>query len=65
MNCATIYNNQKTSLLKAILQGLDRDLGLFVPTTFYKFIEEDYQKMQDMLFAERLAYILQFFLMEN
>lgn len=61
MNCATIYSNQKTSLLKAILQGLDRDLGLFVPTTFYKFIEEDYQKMQDMLFAERLAYILQFF----
>lgn len=61
MDCTTIYNSKTTSILKAILQGIDKDLSLFVPKTFYKFTEEDYQKMQGMVFAERLAYILHLF----
>ena len=61
MNCTTIYNTKSISTLQAILQVIDEELALFIPKNLYTFTEEDYQKMQGMMFAERLAYILHFF----
>lgn len=55
-------NSERVSAAQAIKQGLASDGGLFMPLEIPKLEKEDFQKLADLDYSERAAYILSLFL---
>ena len=50
--------DEKVTAAQAIAQGLAKDGGLFVPEYFPQITKEDFDKMSEMNYAERAAFVL-------
>ena len=51
-------NGEKVTGAQAIAQGLAKDGGLFVPETFPVISRSEMEKMEEMSYAERAAFVL-------
>ena len=49
---------EKVTSAQAIAQGLAKDGGLFVPENFPKITKDDFDKMSEMNYPERAAFVL-------
>ena len=61
--CVIMYfistrGDEKVTGAQAIAQGLAKDGGLFVPETFPTITKDDFEKMSEMSYPERAAYVL-------
>ncbi|MDE5989969.1 MAG: threonine synthase, partial [Clostridia bacterium] len=52
----------KVTSAQAIVNGLSKDGGLFVPETFPKLEKEDFDKLIEMSYPERAAKVLSMYL---
>ena len=58
MKFISTRGGEKVNGAKAIVQGLAKDGGLFVPETFPQVTEEELSAMESMSYPERAAFIL-------
>ncbi len=58
MKFISTRGGEKVTGAKAIVQGLAKDGGLFVPETFPQVTEEELSNMESMSYPERAAFIL-------
>ena len=52
----------KVSAAEAIVNGISKDGGLFVPEEFPKLTKEDFDKLIEMSYPERVAKVLSLYL---
>lgn len=64
MNFISTRGGEKVTGARAIVQGLSKNGGLFVPETFPKVSEEEFEKMLSMNYPERAAFVLHKYLDE-
>ena len=58
MQFISTRGGEKVTGAQAIVQGLAKNGGLYVPETFPKVTEEEFENMKDMSYPERAAFIL-------
>ena len=58
MQFISTRGGEKVTGAQAIVQGLAKNGGLFVPETFPKITEAEFEEMKEMTYAERAAFIL-------
>ena len=65
MNFISTRGDEKVTGAQAIVQGLAKNGGLFVPETFPTVTNEEIQAMEDMSYPERAAFVLGKYLAEE